>query len=107
MSEKPERRESPLRGPGGRGLDPHVQATLQRALRVTEGRTLRKVTVRLPADLVEAIGLEAHRLTKHNRRGMQDLMAVLLRYGWEAYQRGDLEVELQPTAVAFRIVAAK
>ena len=65
---------------------------------------LAKVTVRLPADLLGAIKAEAHDLTGHQRRGFQDLLGVLVRWGWDAYQSGALEVELQPRTVERRIV---
>lgn len=109
MSEnkKPKRRESPLRGPGGRGLDPHVQATLRQAARKLGEGERKQYNLTLPTDLMEAIREEAARLVKHRRRGFADLVTVLLEYGWEAYLRGDLDVELRPAAVSLRITRAE
>ena len=101
------RRPSPLSGPGGRGIDPDVQKTIEHARKRWEKEPeLKKVTIRLPANLVEDVKREAHRLTGHKRRGFQDFVAVLLRYGWNAYLDGELIVEMQPTVVQRRIVVA-
>jgi len=107
MSNKPERRGSPLRAPTGDRLDPEVVATLQRTARLASGGTLQKVTVRLPADLVEVLKREATTLTGHKRRGFSDLLALCARHGLEAYLRGEMEVEVQPAVVECRIVAAR
>jgi len=56
---------------------------------------------------MEAIREEAAQLVKHRRRGFADLVTVLLEYGWEAYLRGDLDVELRPAAVSLRIARAE
>lgn len=66
-----------------------------------------KVNVRLPVDLVDEIKGEAHRLTGHKRRGFSDLLALLLRHGWDAYQAGELELETKPARVELRIVKAQ
>ena len=104
---EPERRESPLRGPGGRGLDPHVQATLQQAARRLGQGERRQYNLSLPEDLMESIRAEAAALVGHKRRGFADLVTVLIEHGWTAYQAGELEVELQPTAVQMQIVGVK
>ncbi len=92
-------------------LDPAVLAALGEAEKKREARgwavQKQKVNVNLPVDLVTAIKQEAVSLTGHRRRGFSDLVTVLLRYGWEAYQAGDLEVETRPVKVEVRIVAAK
>jgi hypothetical protein len=66
---------------------------------------LAKTTVRLPAHLVDAVKAEAYALTHHKRRGFQDLVAIFLDYGLEAYQRGELEVTLSEKVVDYQIVA--
>ena len=102
-----QRRPNPLFGPGGKGLDPNVAVTLAQTTRLAQGNGLKKITARLPADLVELIRAEAHGLTGHKRRGFQNLLGILLRYGWEAYQRGELEVEMEPRGIDYQIVARK
>ena len=90
---KPERRPSTLTEPTSGDVDPHVQATLEAAVR--NGKVpleLKKTTLRLPQMLVTEVKREAHRLTGHKRRGFQTFAAILMRYGWEAYKRGDLKV---------------
>jgi hypothetical protein len=63
--------------------------------------------VQLPTALVEELKSEAHRLTGHRRRGFSDLVTICTRYGWEAYQRGDLEVKRQANVVSYGIVRKK
>ena len=63
--------------------------------------------VQLPTALVEELKAEAHRLTGHRRRGFSDLVTICARYGWEAYQRGDLEVKRQANVVSYGIVRKK
>jgi hypothetical protein len=64
----------------------------------------RQCNVQLPADLVEDIKQEAYTLTGHKRRGFSDLLAACARYGWGAYQRGELKIERQPTVISYRLV---
>jgi hypothetical protein len=102
-----ERRPSPLSGPGGRGIDPDVQKTIEDARKrwgKNDERKAYKLT--LPVSLKEAIHREAARLTGHKRRGLSDFVTILLEYGWEAYIDGKLEVELQPEVVQRRITRA-
>lgn len=103
---RPERRHSPLRSPGG-AVHPSVQAALKQTARLV-GDAETKVTVRgFPVTLADAIRAEATRLTGHGRRGFSDLLLVLVQVGWEAYQRGEIEIELRPTAVEQRIALAR
>ena len=76
-------------------------------MRGRAGVSRQKVNLNLPSGLTNAIRQEAAALTGHRRRGFSDLMTVLLQYGWEAYQSGELEIELQPVAVEMRIKAVK
>lgn len=91
------------------GIDPAVVAALEAADKKRGSRSgitqRQKVNVNLPAGLVMAIKQEAITLTGHRRRGFSDLMAVLLQYGWTAYQVGDLELEMQAVTVEMRIVS--
>ncbi|RLC76900.1 MAG: hypothetical protein DRJ03_22345 [Chloroflexi bacterium] len=93
------------------GIDPAVaellvQAENRKALH-SGGAIRQKVNLNLPSNLANAIRQTAFALTGHKRRGFSDLAVVLLRYGWEAYQAGELEIELQPVAVEMRIKAVK
>lgn len=92
-------------------LDEAVAALLTQAEKKKQARggtvARQKTTVNLPDNLVDAIRQEAFNLTGHKRRGFSDLVTVLLRYGWEAYQAGDLTLEMQPAAVELRIMVAK
>lgn len=94
------------------GIDPAVAGLLvqveQRQMRRGAGGVVRqKVNLNLPSALTNAIRLEAAALTGHKRRGFSELMAVLIQYGWDAYQAEQLEIELKPVAVEMRIVAVK
>ena len=104
---KPERRPSPLSGPGGKGIDPSVQAVQQRTARLVHGRETKAYKVILPRALAEAIHAEATALTRHQRRGWSDLVTALLQYAWKAYQDEEVEIELQAVATRHRIVLAK
>jgi hypothetical protein len=98
------RRPSPLSGPGGRGIDPDVQKTIQHAQQRWRGNETEKITIRkVPSSLASALRGEGARLTGHKRRGFSDLVVALLEYAWVAYQDGEVEIELQPTAVEHRI----
>ncbi len=100
-----QRRGSPLRQlelPDD--VRPEVRAVLHKAISQDGKTPLKQCNVQLPIDLVDALKAEAHRLTGHRRRGFSDLLAVCARYGWEAYQRGDLTVERQATSIAYRLV---
>lgn len=94
-----------------RAIDPSVVTALAEAEKKqasARGASVRqKVNVNLPVGLVAAIKREAKNLTGHQRRGFSDLVTVLLRYGWEAYQAGDLKLEMQPVKVEMRIVVAE
>lgn len=105
MSENPVRRVSPLRQADGRSLDPNVQAVIEQSARLVNGGQPVRITVDLPPGLAEAVRAEAFRLTGHKRRGLSDFVAVLIEHGWQAYKAGELEIELQATAVQHRIVA--
>jgi hypothetical protein len=63
----------------------------------------RQCNVQIPKDLVEELRVEAYRLTGHRRRGFSDLLSIFARYGWEAYQRGDLEIERRPKVVSYNL----
>jgi len=93
------------------GIDPAVLAALDASDKKRQGKRgvaqRQKVNVNLPANLVMAIKQEAISLTGHRRRGFSDLMAVLLQYGWEAYQAGDLELEMQAVTIEMRIVSVE
>jgi hypothetical protein len=102
------RRPSPLSGPGGRGIDPAVQKTIQDAQERWGGKQTEKVTIRkVPSTLASALRGEGARLTGHKRRGFSDLVVALLEYAWAAYQNGEVEIELQPTTVEHRIKLVK
>lgn len=94
-----------------RAIDPAVLTALAEAERKQAARTAiaqrQKVNVNLPVSLVTAIKRESRNLTGHRRRGFSDLVTVLLRYGWEAYQAGDLKLEMQPVKVEMRIVVTE
>ncbi len=94
------------------GIDPAVadllvQAERRQVQRGGTGVTWQKVNLNLPANLTNAIRLEAAALTGHKRRGFSNLMAILIQAGWDAYQSGELEIELKPVAVEMRIVAVE
>ena len=65
---------------------------------------LKQCNIQLPIDLVDELKVEAHRLTGHRRRGFSDLLAICARYGWEAYQRGELAVDRQAMSIAYRLI---
>jgi hypothetical protein len=93
-----------LSGPGGKGVDPHVRSVINKARKRWGGNGERKAyKLTLPVSLKKAIHQEAARLTGHKRRGLSDLVTVLLEYAWDAYTEGELEVQLQPTVVQHRI----
>ena len=69
--------------------------------------SLKQCNVKLPTDLIDELKVEAHRLTGHQRRGFSNLLAVCARFGWEAYQRGDLVVERQPATLTYRIIRSE
>ena len=64
----------------------------------------KQCNVQIPTDLVEELRAEAYHLTGHRRRGFSDLLSIFARYGWEAYQRGDLEIERQPKVVSYNLI---
>lgn len=105
MSKRSElqRRSSGLRKSNG-DLDPNVEKARRQAEKALAGKGAAKeklvnVYVRLPESLYQAISHEAHALSGHERRGVQGLITVLLRYGWQAYQDGTLKLELVPRTV--------
>lgn len=63
--------------------------------------------VQLPEDLADEVRREAHRLSGHRRRGFSDLITILARYGWDAYQRGDLEIGREPRVISYRLVRSQ
>lgn len=63
----------------------------------------KQYNVQLPRDLADEVKTEAHRLSGHRRRGFSDLIAIFARYGWEAYQKGDLEIKREPQVVSYRL----
>ena len=69
--------------------------------------SLKQCNVQLPTDLIDELKVEASRLTGHRRRGFSNLLAVCARFGWEAYQRGDLVVERRPITLTCRIVRSE
>ena len=71
------------------------------------GSPLKQCNVQLPVDLVDELKIEAHRLTGHRRRGFSDLLAICARYGWEAYQRGELTVDRQAMTITYRLVRSE
>lgn len=94
------------------GIDPAVAGLLVQAESRRAGRNggelkKQKVNLNLPASLTNAIRAEAFALTGHKRRGFSDLVIVLLRHGWAAYQAGELKIEMQPVAVEMKIAAVK
>lgn len=92
-------------------IDPAVAALLTHAdqKKTNQGArvTRTKVNFNLSANLVDAIREEAFRLTGHRRRGFSDFVLILLQHGWNAYQAGDLEIELQPATVEMRITVVR
>lgn len=64
----------------------------------------KQYNVRLPRELADEVKAEAHRLTEHRSRGFSDLIAIFARYGWEAYQKGDLEIKREPQVVSYRLI---
>jgi hypothetical protein len=92
-------------------IDPAVAGLLAQAERKKLARGVavprQKVNLNLPTNLVSAIKEEAFALTGHKRRGFSDFATILLQHGWDAYQAGDLEIELQPATVEVRITAVK
>jgi len=65
----------------------------------------RQCNITLPTDLIAEIKAEAYRLTGHQRRGFSELVSICARYGWAAYQRGELSVERKPKVITYQIVA--
>jgi hypothetical protein len=101
------RRPSPLSGPGGRGIDPDVQKTIQHAQERWGSKSKRKqYNLTLPTWLADAVKQEGARLTGHQRRGFSDLVTILLEHGWKAYLDEQIEVELVPAGPQ-RIVTSK
>ena len=93
------------------GIDPAVadllvQAENRQAMR-SGGAIRQKVNLNLPSNLANAIRQKAFALTGHKRRGFSDLVVILLRHGWEAYQAGELEIELKPSVIEMRITVAE
>lgn len=92
-------------------LDPAVAGLMAQAEEKRQARNgtvaRHKVTFNLPDNLVNAIRREALDLTGHKRRGFSDLVTVLLQHGWNAYQVGDLKIEMKPATIETRITAAK
>ena len=97
----PKRRESPLKKAAT------LDSVLDRAHRRYAGKEeLTKLTVAIPTRLHGRLKQKAFDFTQHRRRGMQDLTAILIEYGLEAIENGDLEIELAARTVEVRITRA-
>lgn len=84
----PKRRESPL----------NKAATLDSVLdkahrKYAGGDNLVKITVRIPIWLKNRLKDEAYNLTRHRRRGLQDLVSIFLEYALESYTGEDEQVD--------------
>jgi hypothetical protein len=101
--QRPQRRVSAIRDEDGKGADPHVARTKERALKKINGDATRNFKINLPIWLGEEIKAEAARLTRHANRGFSTLMTLLVRDAWARYKGGELSAETEDVTVERRI----